>query len=183
VQALQAAERSAIDDRLLVHQEGENRFVTVLFADMTSSVQTTHGLRADEAAELVNNLLSAMVDSLKRYDGRIDRFLGDGVLAVFGTPHAHENDPERAFLAAMEIRDAAQERSASRRSLSLAALTRSSTRALTDDGRPSCRLRNWPNTTMPRSGSLRTNADGGWSWPSIPARDAWRILRLSVAIS
>ena len=109
VQSLEAADRSAIDDRLLVHQEGENRFVTVLFADMTSSVQTTHGLRADEAAELVNKLLTVMVESLKRYDGRIDRFLGDGVLAVFGTPHSHENDPERAILAAIEIRDAAQE--------------------------------------------------------------------------
>ena len=108
VRSLEAAERSAIDDRLLTYQEGENRFVTVLFADMTSSVQTTHGLRADEAAELVNKLLTVMVESLKRYDGRIDRFLGDGVLAVFGTPRSHENDPERAILAAIEIRDAAQ---------------------------------------------------------------------------
>ena len=108
VRSLRAADHAAIDDQLLTYREGENRFVTVLFADMTSSVQTTHGLRADEAAELVNELLTAMVESLKRYDGRIDRFLGDGVLAVFGTPRSHENDPERAILAAIEIRDAAQ---------------------------------------------------------------------------
>ena len=107
-QALSDAQPSVVHDATLTHHTGENRFVTVLFADMTSSVETTHGLRADEAAELINGLLAAMVESLKRYDGRIDRFLGDGVLAVFGTPHAHENDPERAIRAAIEIRDAAE---------------------------------------------------------------------------
>jgi class 3 adenylate cyclase/tetratricopeptide (TPR) repeat protein len=108
-ETLEADSPDAVSDIRTVHHVGENRFVTVLFADMTSSVATTHGLRADEAAELVNRLLSAMVESLKRYDGRIDRFLGDGALAVFGTPHAHENDPERAIRAAVEIRDAAGE--------------------------------------------------------------------------
>ncbi|MAF10083.1 hypothetical protein CMK11_06485 [Candidatus Poribacteria bacterium] len=108
-QALSDAQPSVAHDATLTHHTGENRFVTVLFADMTSSVRTTHGLRADESAELVNTLLSAMVESLKRYDGRIDRFLGDGVLAVFGAPHSHENDPERAIRAAVEIRDAAEE--------------------------------------------------------------------------
>ena len=107
--ALQSASPATVDDALITRHQDENRFVTVLFADMTSSVQTTHGLRADEAASLVNRLLTAMVESLKRFDGRIDRFLGDGVLAVFGTPHAHENDPERAIRAAMAIRDVAAE--------------------------------------------------------------------------
>jgi len=49
------------------------------------------------------------VDVLLKYEGRVDRFLGDGLLAVFGVPAAHESDPERAILAALEIREAAGE--------------------------------------------------------------------------
>lgn len=47
-----------------------------------------------------------MVDAVLEYDGRINRLLGDAVLAFFGTPRAHENDPERAILAALRIREA-----------------------------------------------------------------------------
>ena len=53
-------------------------------------------------------MLKAMVDAILRYEGRINRLLGDAVLAFFGTPLAHENDPERAILAALELRDAVQ---------------------------------------------------------------------------
>src|SRR5438874_925890 len=63
----------------------------------------------DEGAVLVNRLLRAMVDVLVTYQGRVDRFLGDGLLAVFGATQAHENDPERAIRAAIEIRQAAAE--------------------------------------------------------------------------
>ena len=62
----------------------------------------------EDAAALVNRLLQAMVDVLLKYGGRVDRFLGDGVLAVFGVPQAHEDDPERAIRAALAIREAAQ---------------------------------------------------------------------------
>lgn len=100
---------STVRERLMAPVDGENRLVTVLFADMSSSVATTGKMEPEDAVELVNKLLRAMVDVFSRYEGRIDRFLGDGALAVFGTPHAHENDPERAILAAMEIRDDALE--------------------------------------------------------------------------
>jgi class 3 adenylate cyclase len=87
--------------------EGENRLVTLLFADMSRSLETTRDLHPEDAAALVNRLLQAMVDVILKYEGRIDRFQGDGVLAVFGVPHTHEDDPERAIHAAMEIRAAA----------------------------------------------------------------------------
>ena len=63
---------------------------------------------------LVNRLLQAMVDVILKYEGRIDRFQGDGLLAVFGVPHAHEDDPERAIRAgtstAKQALDAVQPR-------------------------------------------------------------------------
>jgi adenylate cyclase len=86
-------------DQLLTHADGENRLVTVLFADMSRSVQTTADLPPEEMATLISSLLKVMVDVL----------LGDGLLAVFGTPRAHESDPERAILAAIEIRESARQ--------------------------------------------------------------------------
>jgi class 3 adenylate cyclase/tetratricopeptide (TPR) repeat protein len=107
--ALQEAMPAAFRDRILTQAEGELRVVTVLFADMSRSVETTRHLPPDEAAALINRLLRAMVDALLKYEGRVDHFLGDGALAVFGAPQAHENDPERAILAAMAIREAARQ--------------------------------------------------------------------------
>jgi adenylate cyclase len=100
-------------EQILTPAEGEIRPVTVLFADPPAarvpgrSVQMTAELHPEDAAELVNRLLKAMVDVLFQYEGRIDRFLGDGVLAVFGVPHTHESDPDRALRAALDIREAA----------------------------------------------------------------------------
>lgn len=88
---------------------GEERLVTVVFADMTESVRRTSGLSAEEATVLVNPLLETMVELMVRYGGRIDRFLGDGVLAVFGVPTAHEDDPFRAVRAALELRERAND--------------------------------------------------------------------------
>src|SRR5262249_7031574 len=99
---------SAFREQLIAAPEGENLLVTVLFADMSGSVATTKGLHPEESASLVSGLLKAMVEVLMQYQGRVDRFLGDGLLAVFGAPQAHENDPERAIQAALEIRQAAQ---------------------------------------------------------------------------
>ncbi|MFP5330918.1 MAG: adenylate/guanylate cyclase domain-containing protein, partial [Acidimicrobiia bacterium] len=86
---------------------GEERLVTVVFADMTESVRRTTGLTPEAATDLVNPLLETMVELMHRYGGRIDRFLGDGVLAVFGVPAAHEDDPYRAVRAALDLRDRA----------------------------------------------------------------------------
>jgi predicted ATPase len=66
-------------------------------------------MHPEEAAELVNRLLRAMVDTVLKFEGRIDRLLGDGVLAVFGANRTHEDDPERAVQAAMVIREEARQ--------------------------------------------------------------------------
>jgi class 3 adenylate cyclase/tetratricopeptide (TPR) repeat protein len=108
---LAAADAQAIPaevrGQVMTDLRGEERLVTVVFADMTESVRRTSGLSAEEATVLVNPLLETMVELMVRYGGRIDRFLGDGVLAVFGVPAAHEDDPFRAVRAALELRERA----------------------------------------------------------------------------
>ena len=64
---------------------------------------------AESATALVNPLLETMVELMVQHGGRIDRFLGDGVLAVFGVPAAHEDDPIRAVHAGLMILDAVAE--------------------------------------------------------------------------
>lgn len=96
-------------DRVLTTLRAEHRLVTVVFADMTGSVRRTRDLDAEGATALVNPLLETMVELMVQHGGRIDRFLGDGVLAVFGVPAAHEDDPIRAVRAAVGLRERAAE--------------------------------------------------------------------------
>lgn len=91
-------------------RQNETRLVTVLFADMSGSVASTHGLDPEEALEQVNRALEVMSRAVVRHGGRVDRYLGDGVLALFGVPRASEDDPLRAIAAALEIRDEARAR-------------------------------------------------------------------------
>jgi class 3 adenylate cyclase/tetratricopeptide (TPR) repeat protein len=84
--------------------------VTVLFADMSGSVATTHGLDPEEALERVNEALEVMSRAVVRHGGRVDRYLGDGALALFGVPRAGEDDALRAIAAALEMRDEARAR-------------------------------------------------------------------------
>ncbi|HET6319364.1 MAG TPA: AAA family ATPase, partial [Chloroflexota bacterium] len=106
--AMQRALPISLRERLMTDADGENRVLTILFADLTGSTSSTRDLAPEDAAARVNDVLKAMVDAVLAYDGRINRLLGDAVLAFFGTPVAHENDPERAILAALRIRESVQ---------------------------------------------------------------------------
>src|SRR5215208_6303880 len=75
---------------------------------MSGSVSTTGSLDAEDAAILVNQLLEEMVAATSEDGGRVDRFLGDGVLAVFGALSVHEDDAERAIRTALRIREQAR---------------------------------------------------------------------------
>jgi adenylate cyclase len=92
----------------LVVPVGETRLATLLVARICRAVARIVPPDRDQPAARVNRLLSVMVDVLLKYEGRVDRWLGDGVLAIFGVPYAHEDDAERAIRAALEIREAAQ---------------------------------------------------------------------------
>lgn len=104
---------SSVLNSIVAPADGGERLVSVMFTALSDSTAATHGLEPDEAAEQAAGLLRDMVDTVSHFKGRIDRVLGDCVLTVFGTPHAHEDDPERAALSALQIRECARKRGVS----------------------------------------------------------------------
>jgi class 3 adenylate cyclase/tetratricopeptide (TPR) repeat protein len=88
---------------------GERREVAVLFADAVNFTRLSASLDAEATFQLINDLLGRLVACVHRYDGLVDKFTGDGLMAVFGAPVAHENDPELAVRAALDMQQAAAE--------------------------------------------------------------------------
>lgn len=103
---------SVVAEGILHDQErlrGERREVTVLFADAVNFTHLLASLDAESVFNLINDLLGRLVECVHRYDGLIDKFTGDGLMAIFGAPIAHENDPELAIRAALDMQRAAAE--------------------------------------------------------------------------
>jgi len=86
--------------------EGEQREVTVLFADLSSFTRLSADLGAEHTHALLNQYFDAADTAVAAYGGIIDKHIGDSVMGVFGAPTAHSNDPERAVRAALEIQQA-----------------------------------------------------------------------------
>jgi class 3 adenylate cyclase/tetratricopeptide (TPR) repeat protein len=84
-------------------QEADRRQVTVLFADLTGFTSLAERLDPETVRAFQNALFATMAEVIARYDGFVEKFVGDAVMAVFGAPHAHEDDPLRALLAAREL--------------------------------------------------------------------------------
>jgi len=86
---------------------GETRkIVTVLFADLVGSTGLTEALDPEEAREVIGKFYRVAEHAVERFGGRVANLLGDAVLAVFGLPAAHDDDPERAVRAGLAMRDA-----------------------------------------------------------------------------
>lgn len=85
------------------HMEGERRIVTMLFADVKGSTELAERLDPEEWAEIMNGAFEYLITPVFRYEGTIPRLMGDAVLAFFGAPIAHEDDPERAVRAGLEM--------------------------------------------------------------------------------
>jgi class 3 adenylate cyclase/tetratricopeptide (TPR) repeat protein len=83
--------------------ESELRLVTVLFADMQGFTPLSERHLPEEVTDVVNRCLEAMSKAVEQYGGRVDKYAGDNLMAVFGAPVAHEDDAERAVRAALEI--------------------------------------------------------------------------------
>ncbi|MEE8384848.1 MAG: AAA family ATPase, partial [Dehalococcoidia bacterium] len=83
--------------------EGERRTVTVLFADAIGFTPISEHLDEEEVYDLMQRCLGRMMDAVHRYEGTVTQFTGDGVLALFGAPIAHEDAARRAVAAALEM--------------------------------------------------------------------------------
>ncbi|MGH2680329.1 MAG: ATP-binding protein [Actinomycetota bacterium] len=83
----------------------ERRLVTVLFADVTGSTQLGERLDPEHLREVMASYFAAMREEIEAEGGTVEKFIGDAVMAVFGVPAAHEDDPIRALRAALRMRD------------------------------------------------------------------------------
>jgi adenylate cyclase len=81
----------------------ERRLITALFADLSGFTGLADRLDPEELLEVIDPIISALSNVIDRYEGYVEKFAGDAVLALFGAPVAHEDDPERALLAASEM--------------------------------------------------------------------------------
>ncbi|MFY9580843.1 MAG: AAA family ATPase [Gaiellaceae bacterium] len=84
----------------------ERKVVTVVFADLVGFTSTSEKLDPEEVRAILRPYHLRLKTELERFGGRVEKFIGDAVMAVFGAPVAHEDDPERAVRAAIAIRDA-----------------------------------------------------------------------------
>ena len=85
--------------------ESDRRPVTVLFADLVGFTALSEGLDPEEVRAIQADLFREMAASIERYEGFVEKFVGDAVMAVFGAPRAHEDDPERGLRAALLMRE------------------------------------------------------------------------------
>jgi class 3 adenylate cyclase len=88
------------------HLEGERKQVTVLFADIKDSTELIRDLDPEVAQQLLDPALHHMMDAVHRYEGTVNQVLGDGIMALFGAPIAHEDHALRACYAALAMQAA-----------------------------------------------------------------------------
>jgi class 3 adenylate cyclase/tetratricopeptide (TPR) repeat protein len=86
--------------------EGERKQVTVLFADIKDSTELIKDLDPEVAQQLLDPVLHLMMDAVHRYEGTVNQVLGDGIMALFGAPLAHEDHAMRACYAALTMQTA-----------------------------------------------------------------------------
>ena len=84
----------------------ERKLVTIVFTDVSGFTALSEKLDPEKVRELINACFDWLVPVVQKYDGTVDKFIGDEIMALFGAPIAHEDDAERALRAALEMMDA-----------------------------------------------------------------------------
>jgi class 3 adenylate cyclase/tetratricopeptide (TPR) repeat protein len=87
---------------------GERRIVTILFSDVKGSTAMAEDLDPEDVMEIMDGAFDILIEPIYRHEGTLARLMGDAILAFFGAPIAHEDDAQRACLAALEIVEGAQ---------------------------------------------------------------------------
>lgn len=85
--------------------EGERRPIAILFSDLAGFTSLTEELGAEWMSDLLDEIYDGTREIINSYGGVVDKFIGDAVMAIFGAPRAHGDDPERAIRAALDIRE------------------------------------------------------------------------------
>jgi class 3 adenylate cyclase/tetratricopeptide (TPR) repeat protein len=86
--------------------EGERKQVSVLFADVTGSVELSDALDPERWHAILERFFEILADGVHRFEGTVNQYTGDGIMALFGAPLAHEDHAQRACHAALQLRDA-----------------------------------------------------------------------------
>ena len=100
VQPLAEADRA---EEHVIQETPERRYVTVLFSDLVGSTALSTRLDPEDLRDVIAIYQRCVEETVRRFDGFVAKFLGDGVLVYFGYPEAHEDDPERAVRAGLEL--------------------------------------------------------------------------------
>src|SRR5258705_3865661 len=85
--------------------EGERKQVTVLFADLKGSMELLADRDPEEARKLLDPVLERMMEAVHRYEGTVNQVMGDGIMALFGAPVAHEDHAVRGCYAALRLQE------------------------------------------------------------------------------
>src|SRR5678816_3986635 len=85
--------------------EGERKQVTVLFADLKGSMELLADRDPEEARKLLDPVLERMMEAVHHYEGTVNQVMGDGIMALFGAPLAHEDHAVRACYAALRMQE------------------------------------------------------------------------------
>src|SRR5437899_6266140 len=85
--------------------EGERKHVTVLFADLKGSMELLADRDAEDARRLLDAVLERMMEAVHHYEGTVNQVMGDGIMALFGAPIAHEDHAVRACYAALRMQE------------------------------------------------------------------------------
>lgn len=87
-------------------QVAERKLVTVMFADISGFTALSEKMDPETVHDLMNGCFAKLVPIIAKYEGTVDKFIGDEIMALFGAPTTHENDPERAVASALEMMSA-----------------------------------------------------------------------------
>ena len=136
--------------------EGERKQVTVLFADLKGSMELLADRDPEEARKLLDPVLERMMEAVHRYEGTVNQVMGDGIMALFGAPLAHEDHAVRACYAALGMQAAR------------AAVCRGG-----PAGRTASPSRSASASTPARSSSARSAATCTWTTPRSARRPTW----------
>jgi len=90
-------------EKTIPETQGERKHVTVLFSDLSGYTAMSERLDPEEVKEIMSRIFGEIAQVVTKYEGFIEKFAGDAVMALFGVPKAHEDDPVRAIRAAREI--------------------------------------------------------------------------------